>query len=308
MNKFVVILIIVFSMCLTGCSIGGKKHTVTSEEIELIVQQKDIFKEYDLDITDVEIFKQQTNLDDKEDFVFVNVKGQNEDFMANRNYKIIYNLYNDGWKYEEIEQYSDENHFNETIPLHGVDLETLKETFEENDTFFVGDFNEASYQFSQIENVEKDTYREVYKQVRTYEYKYFTDSIEMIAVCEWRDTYWDIKMQCNSNLKLNKSAYGSYSAVSNNEMFGTSRVIYMHFYEEAGQAYYWTEYTETTRVWGTSTNSAEGICELSYRDADTLSNLTGLSGKYVLINPNDNFTLAIFPSGIYFGNTLLKRN
>lgn len=307
MKKIMIILSIMLSLVLWGCGLSHKEHKVIEEEIEVLVRQKDIFYEYNLDITDIEIIKQQTNVDEKEDFVFVCVKGQNEDFIAIRNFKITYVLYNDGWKYESIDLYSNENYNNETIPLHGVNADTLEDAFESNDTFMVQGFNEATFYQGQIEKVESDTYREVYKQIKKYEYDFFSDSIEMLAVCEWRDTYWDIQMEYHNTLSLNESIYGEYIASTYNETFGMGKEIYLNLFEQSGVSYYDIEYMEQTRAWGTSTKSFEDICELSYFEANELANLTGLSGKCVLLNSNDEFTIAIFPSGIYFGNIKLER-
>ncbi len=281
-----------------------QEEGVSISDINSDVARQNELVTQNIDITDLNIIKRQTNIDDKEDIIYVHVVGENADYKVVRNYKLLYVLYNEGWMLESAESYTDENNKNESIPLHGVDRESVENTIKTYN-FCNNEFSNVKVVESEIEVVEQDTYHEVYKKILTYEYEYFSECVEMFIICDWADTYWLISVDYNNSLSLNESAYGSYSASVYNQFFSTSQTINADIYENDGTAYY-SVYCEKTDNWGTSNISGQGACELKYYDASSLS-FAGISGTCVLMNTEDNFTIAIFPDGIYFGNTLLDR-
>lgn len=73
-------------------------------------------------ITNVEITKRQTNIDDKMDIVYAIIEGENEKIEMRVGYKLTYILYNEGWLLEGLEADSDSAW--EIIPITGVPVES----------------------------------------------------------------------------------------------------------------------------------------------------------------------------------------
>lgn len=97
-NRMTLVLIcIVVLFCLSGCSKNNKDiaHDISSVD--------SYFTKYELQLTDYEITKRQTNSSEKTDYVWINISGENEDFSYNASYTATYIKYNDGW---HLENYS----------------------------------------------------------------------------------------------------------------------------------------------------------------------------------------------------------
>lgn len=134
--KIAVVIVLAFALC--GCnaekpvedereqgnsspesSISQEETTTTTQEIFTTPSVSDtvaddeqlqtdltnfvsIFTEHDLEITDMQVIKRQTTVEDKVDIVYVSGSAANEDVKFNFNYKMTYNLYNDGWILDEV--------------------------------------------------------------------------------------------------------------------------------------------------------------------------------------------------------------
>lgn len=86
---------IVALFCLSGCS---KSEKDISNDIANV---DSYFTLYDLQLTDYEITKRQTNNSEKTDFVWIEISGENDDFSYDAAYTATYIKYNDGWHLED---------------------------------------------------------------------------------------------------------------------------------------------------------------------------------------------------------------
>lgn len=117
-NLLVVILLGIMLLLLTGC---GKKPASAST-LENDLYNSGSFSRFSnklgMNITDFEIEKRQTTTESKVDIVWVSVKAAGDTVKSEMYYKMTYNLYNDGWLLETIEDDNvDSWHFE---PLCGV--------------------------------------------------------------------------------------------------------------------------------------------------------------------------------------------
>ena len=110
MRKKVIKYALMTLLCISFTGCNGKR-TLTEEEIRKEIQAKDVFYSQGLEIKEFEIIKRQTDTADREDVIYIHVEGENLDFSVVRNYKLTYLLYNDGWKLETIEPYSDVEYY-----------------------------------------------------------------------------------------------------------------------------------------------------------------------------------------------------
>lgn len=85
---------------LTGCSPKAKSDQ------EIMNDVKDDFlynwSFVDFDDIDIEVYKRQTNKEEKIDFAWVTVAAENDEISMEVSYEVEYALYNDGWELEEI--------------------------------------------------------------------------------------------------------------------------------------------------------------------------------------------------------------
>lgn len=91
--------------CLSACDSTPKEKT--SDQISADIRAQDsYFSDYNLKFGSFSISKRQTNTDDKNDFVWCQVTATNSDFSYSAEYKVIYVLYNEGWKLEDCSKES----------------------------------------------------------------------------------------------------------------------------------------------------------------------------------------------------------
>lgn len=76
-----------------GCSSGVLEGDVRAD----IIKWDSYFSYFDLDVDSYQITKRQTNIEDKNDFVWASISGSNDDFSYYADYMLEYRLYNDGW-------------------------------------------------------------------------------------------------------------------------------------------------------------------------------------------------------------------
>ena len=81
-------------MLFTGCAKGDRDIANEVANID------PYFIGYELELSDYIITKRQTNDDDKTDFVWISLSGENEDFLYTASYEVTYIKYNDGWHLE----------------------------------------------------------------------------------------------------------------------------------------------------------------------------------------------------------------
>lgn len=90
-------------MLLSGCSKSGKSE----KEIVQDLQINSFFQDgMDVEITQYNVIKRQTDVDNKSDVVYINVDAENKDFRWNRSYVMTYGLYNEGWILDDITEYN----------------------------------------------------------------------------------------------------------------------------------------------------------------------------------------------------------
>lgn len=96
----IILLLAMLVMCCTACSNLAKRE----KEIAKDISKKDsMFKKFSLDIKEYEVTKRQTNKEEKTDYVWITLEGANKEFEYIVDYKLVYVLYNDGWKLENYE-------------------------------------------------------------------------------------------------------------------------------------------------------------------------------------------------------------
>lgn len=104
-KSFVLFLLICCALLLCGCASQAAK---TEEEILADMQERKLPEECEgAAISGIEILKRQTNQDDKQDVVYVTVQAESESAKLVRSYKLEYNLYDEGWVLDGVEQYSE---------------------------------------------------------------------------------------------------------------------------------------------------------------------------------------------------------
>lgn len=104
-KSFVLFLLICCALLLCGCASQAVK---TEEEILADMQERKLPEECEgAAISGIEILKRQTNQDDKQDIVYVTMQAESESAKLVRSYKLEYNLYDEGWVLDGVEQYSE---------------------------------------------------------------------------------------------------------------------------------------------------------------------------------------------------------
>jgi len=101
-NKSIMFIMVVLIMTiLTACGEKAKNEKEIAEEVAMY---DTFFEAYELEIVSYKVDKRQTNEDDKIDYVWFTICGQNSEFEYSAEYELIYVLYNDGWQLEEIDR------------------------------------------------------------------------------------------------------------------------------------------------------------------------------------------------------------
>ncbi len=120
-------LILAMTLALVLCACGGASAPPGESALKEDLYNSDAFSEYaerlDLEITDLKIVKRQTTPEDKVDTVWVCVNSSGPNVESCMYYTMVYNLYNDGWRFEyamedDIESWS-------YVPLVGVSDEVI---------------------------------------------------------------------------------------------------------------------------------------------------------------------------------------
>lgn len=115
----ILVLTVLMLFSAAGFSFFKKDKPVDEKVIQADAEALVEKEGFQVETKEFEVIKRQTNMDDKEDLVYVYLYGENEDIAVSRCYKFTYILYNDGWLLEENEPYIDEERPDGTVPLHG---------------------------------------------------------------------------------------------------------------------------------------------------------------------------------------------
>lgn len=83
---------------LAGCGNSAKSDKSIASEM---AERDSIFYSHNLTLDSYNVEKRQTNKDEKTDYVWISLKGSNDEFSYKADYKILYVLYNDGWRFED---------------------------------------------------------------------------------------------------------------------------------------------------------------------------------------------------------------
>lgn len=228
-KSFIKIALLLFAvLMLSGC--GSK--TVSKSQIQKDIEQYEDYAHLNVKTTNFSIIKRQTNEMDKEDTVWVNICGENEDFSVVRNYEVLYRLYNDGWMLENVSYYHNENEnaVESSVPFHGVSEDDAKEFLSTLDLNYFFSFDaislidmEVNEQPVRIEsNVGKEPdyygFREVFYYEVTYKSSIFNEvvlvPIEFIFNCYYGGDGWrpyiNDEMLFDHRMELNEGILGTW--------------------------------------------------------------------------------------------------
>lgn len=97
---FFVLISLVF---ISGCSAPAKSNNDILNDVQ---QNSDAIKKYNVEIYDIKIEKRQTDSHNKKDTVFIWVMAKNDNIDCTIGLKVIYTLYNEGWMFDNIQDYS----------------------------------------------------------------------------------------------------------------------------------------------------------------------------------------------------------
>lgn len=113
-----IICVLFATLCLIGC---GNKKAVNETELQSVIEKEVDIESLDLSTSDFSVIKRQTN--EKTDYIWAHWEGGNNHYFLEKNFKITYVLYNDGWRIEEIIPYSGEEYYDRATPTQGVSRE-----------------------------------------------------------------------------------------------------------------------------------------------------------------------------------------
>lgn len=99
---FLLLGVLLLILSLSAC--GGKKEK-SEKEILADIKLEDYYLsgDYGLEVKSHTIDKRQTNAEDKTDYVWFSLTASNNEFEYYAGYEMMYVLYNDGWRLEDID-------------------------------------------------------------------------------------------------------------------------------------------------------------------------------------------------------------
>lgn len=90
---------------LCGC---GSPAVKTEEEMQAdLTAHKNFYHAQEVDIREFEVIKRQTNEEEKEDIIFVQLSAENENISGKMSYRLQYGLYEEGWILDNVTVYGD---------------------------------------------------------------------------------------------------------------------------------------------------------------------------------------------------------
>lgn len=114
-------------LLLSACG-GPESRIANTEKLKEDLSEQSLFKNYvdmlDISISDLEVIKRQTTVEDKTDQAWVHVDVSGPRVEGDMYYLMTYELYNDGWLLETTEVLDEREWM--LVPLCGVDDEDIK--------------------------------------------------------------------------------------------------------------------------------------------------------------------------------------
>lgn len=256
-----VMIVILFSLSACG------KQEVSQSTIQVDVENYSGFSVLEVDTNDFEIIKRKTDIKNRIDEVYISIKGENKEYSLSRNYYVIYELYNDGWKLERIEPFYDDEYPTYTTPLIYPSISDVEEYLE---TVYFLDFKvETDYVFEIncgdpviAEQTEKKVLFDV---PVTYQYFGFNQTINLTVIStftEKGDGTWgwlfDICREENPSVKntINDKILGLYKW-ENSSSYITINIKEFSDYECVADVSY-SYFSPWYRDYGTKTGSFTG--------------------------------------------------
>lgn len=180
MKNRILFILLCSTMCLllAGCA----EKTADESQLRADLYSSDAFSEYandrNMEITDLEIVKRQTDEAQKVDAVWIRANAASEEVEAEMYYVMTYNLYNDGWLLESVED--DEIDSWCFVPLQGVSDDVIA--------------NDLQY-FSNYEILNNELDLEQGRQTITFTYEethlYCTITSTEQLIYEFENAYYD---------------------------------------------------------------------------------------------------------------------
>lgn len=128
----VTIALVLTLLCFSSCGSAGIGSPKVASEQQIIedIKANTNFENLNLEIDKFEVIKRQTNVESKEDIVFVSITGHTDELTAVRNYELRYELYNEGWIVETVKSYRDNSHQDDTVAKNEISLKEATSYFE----------------------------------------------------------------------------------------------------------------------------------------------------------------------------------
>lgn len=119
---FLCVVLTLTFILLSGCTESAKSE----EDIVDDLQHNSTFSSnMDIPITEYNIIKRQTDVEEKSDVVYINVEAENDRIWLDRSYIMTYGLYNEGWILDNVTSYNEVDW--KIRPLQGVEEEVLQQ-------------------------------------------------------------------------------------------------------------------------------------------------------------------------------------
>ena len=288
--RMVVVFFFVVLICLSGCD----ARALSEEEIKDDIVAKEELDRSDATITDYSVIKRQTNIEDKNDIIYMTISGENDDYAFVKNYVATYCLYNEGWQLEELIPYYDiENGIKDSIvPKHGVEnpkdyLEFVYSASGEEQVAWASWPNSVnSTQASELQHVKTTLGREdsvdLYCLTMTYYYSALVEKVE-IPIAFYFNTNlsgnawsWTMYIETNSavrTLTLSDGIIGWWTShytggkqLADNIIANSNR-----YFQNWGADVYISSHTDDTcevdsytRVYSNAEYTTSGTMRLSY--------------------------------------------
>lgn len=94
----ILVLLAGLAIVLSGC---GKASISERAVVDDLIEVNGVFQEFDMENTNWEVTKRQTNLEDKADYIWITITADCDFFSYTVDYTAEYVLYNDGWLLED---------------------------------------------------------------------------------------------------------------------------------------------------------------------------------------------------------------
>jgi len=256
MSKYVkglrILLVVITLMTLTFLLTACSERVVPESQIIHDIENQQLFSKLNVAISDFDILKRQTNIDEKKDIVYVAVTADNEDYSVTRSYVLTYVLYNDDWLLETFDPYFNEGTPDRITPLHGVLYEELKAYINSLDYSQFASFGYSKYSSFECEKIQLGVsfdeqfdlsdYMEINEDGScefsfpvTYQFYTFNEVITLPICCDFYNFGWHPYVDTSSisrELVLNENIVGLWG--SDDDWFSIAGRLNITSYDEDG--------------------------------------------------------------------------